>query len=167
MHAMVGAAMAFVRDSSAKAARSDLDLTALLESLVDDAVEEGAAVRLGALTPAVIHADPSGVRRLFDNLIRNGVKFATEVVVDLRAEGDDAVVEVRDNGPGLPPDDLERAFEPFYRGEASRNRETGGVGLGLAVVRSIARAHGGDAVLLNGPGGGLVCRVRLPLRPRS
>lgn len=164
MDAMVAATLAFVRDSTTKAVRVDLDLPSLLESLADDAAEEGHGVSLGALAPAVVHADPVGLRRLFDNLIRNGVKFATMVQLTLRIEGDDAVVEVADNGPGLPAHDLERVFEPFYRGEASRNRETGGMGLGLAVVRSIARAHGGDAVLANRPEGGLICRVRLPLR---
>lgn len=164
MDAMVGATMAFVRDSTTKAVRVDLDLPSLLESLVDDAAEEGHQVRTGDLGDAVVHGDPIGLKRLFDNLIRNGVKFATEVTVELRREGGEAVVEVIDNGPGLPSHDLERVFEPFYRGEASRNRETGGMGLGLAVVRSIARAHGGDAVMINRPSGGLICRVRLPLR---
>lgn len=167
MDAMVGATMAFVRDSTTKAVRADMDLPSLLESLVDDAVEEGYDVSLGDLASAVVHGDPVGLRRLFDNLIRNGVKFADEVTVALRIEGDDAIVEVIDNGPGLPVHDLERVFEPFYRGEASRNRETGGIGLGLAVVRSIARAHGGDATLVNRVGGGLICRVRLPLRAGS
>lgn len=164
MDAMVGATMAFVRDSTAKAARSDMDLPSLLESLADDAAEEGHNVRTGELASAVVHGDPVGLRRLFDNLIRNGVKFADEVTLELRIEEGEAIVEVIDNGPGLPPYDLERVFEPFYRGEASRNRETGGIGLGLAVVRSIARAHGGDAVLVNRSSGGLICRVRLPLR---
>jgi signal transduction histidine kinase len=167
MDAMVAAAMAFVRDSSAKAPRVDLDLGSLLESLVEDAAEEGGCVTVGATAPAVVHADPSGLRRLFDNLVRNGLKFATKVLVSLHVEDGDAVVDVSDNGPGLPARDLERVFEPFYRGEASRNRETGGIGLGLAVVRSIARAHGGDAVMINGPDGGLTCRVRLPLRHRT
>jgi len=124
-------------------------------------------VRAGALAPAVVRADPVGLKRLFDNLIRNGVKFAGHVTLDLRVEAGEAVVDVADDGPGLPQPDLERAFEPFYRGEASRNRETGGAGLGLAVVRSIARAHGGDAVLVNRSEGGLVCRVRLPLSDRA
>jgi signal transduction histidine kinase len=164
MDAMVGATMAFVRDSTAKAARADLDLPSLLETLADDAAEEGHDVAVVDLAPAVVHGDPVGLRRLFDNVIRNGIKFATCVRLHLRVEGDEAVVEVVDDGPGLPPHDLERVFEPFYRGEASRSRETGGIGLGLAVVRSIARAHGGDAVMINRPSGGLICRVRLPLR---
>lgn len=163
MDAMVAATLAFVRDASSRAARAELDLPSLLESLADDVGEEGFDVQIGVLAPAVVRGDPMGLKRLFDNLIRNGVKFAGHVTLNLWVEGDEAVVDVADDGPGLPPCDLERAFEPFYRGEVSRNRETGGAGLGLAVVRSIARAHGGDALLMNRPEGGLVCRVRLPL----
>ena len=165
MDAMVAATMAFVRDSTVKAVRADLDLGSLLESLADDASEEGGNVSIGETPTAIVHGDPVGLRRLFDNLIRNGLKFATEVRVTLSTTVDEVVVDVADNGPGLPASDLERVFEPFYRGEASRNRETGGMGLGLAVVRSIARAHGGEAIMINRPEGGLTCRVRLPLRP--
>jgi signal transduction histidine kinase len=74
-----------------------------------------------------------------------------------------AVIEITDDGPGIPPADAERVFEPFYRREPSRSRKTGGIGLGLAVVRSIARGHGGDVALLNRRGGGLTARVQLPL----
>ena len=74
-----------------------------------------------------------------------------------------AVVEIDDQGKGLPDSALEKVFEPFYRAEGSRSRETGGIGLGLAVVRSIARAHGGDATLVNRAGGGVTARVLLPL----
>jgi signal transduction histidine kinase len=73
------------------------------------------------------------------------------------------VVEITDDGPGIPLADVERVFEPFYRREPSRSRQTGGIGLGLAVVRSIARGHGGDVALLNRQGGGLIARVQLPL----
>ncbi len=71
-------------------------------------------------------------------------------------------VELEDDGPGIPPADLDRVFEPFYRGEPSRNRETGGVGLGLPIARDILRAHGGDIVLANRPGGGLRATATLP-----
>jgi signal transduction histidine kinase len=74
-----------------------------------------------------------------------------------------AVVEIADEGPGIPPAEIERVFEPVYPGEPSRSRQTGGIGLGLAVVRSIARGHGGDVILLNRAGGGLTARVQLPL----
>jgi two-component system OmpR family sensor kinase len=81
-----------------------------------------------------------------------------------------AVIEVEDDGPGIPPGDLERVFEPFYRGEPSRNRETGGVGLGLPIARNILRAHGGDVALANRPlpgagagSGGVTATVTLPV----
>ena len=70
---------------------------------------------------------------------------------------------VEDRGPGIPPDELERVFQPFYRLEASRNRETGGNGLGLPITRNIARAHGGDVELSNRPGGGARATLTLPL----
>ena len=72
-------------------------------------------------------------------------------------------IEVEDNGPGIPPQELDRAFEPFHRGEPSRNRETGGVGLGLPIARNLLRAHGGDVTLANRPMGGLRATVTLPV----
>ncbi len=77
-------------------------------------------------------------------------------------DGGLAVVDVCDNGPGLPEQELERVFEPFYRTEPSRNPQTGGMGIGLSSARAIARAHGGDIVLINGRDG-LIAQVRLPL----
>ncbi|MBU2419802.1 MAG: two-component sensor histidine kinase, partial [Alphaproteobacteria bacterium] len=76
-----------------------------------------------------------------------------------------AVIEVADDGPGLAADELEAVFEPFHRGERSRNRETGGAGLGLTVARQAARAQGGDVVLIPRDGGGLTTRLDLPLAP--
>ncbi len=73
-----------------------------------------------------------------------------------------ATVEIRDDGPGMPPADLERAFEPFFRAEPSRNRDTGGIGLGLSIARSIAVAHAGTLTIENTPQGGLLARVVLP-----
>jgi signal transduction histidine kinase len=80
----------------------------------------------------------------------------------LRTEEGHATITIEDEGPGLHPDELERIFEPFYRVEDSRNRETGGTGLGLPIARNILRAHGGDVVLGNGPGGGVRALVTLP-----
>jgi signal transduction histidine kinase len=91
------------------------------------------------------------------------VKYGTRARVRVFRSGDNAVVEVDDDGPGVSPNELDRVFEPFYRREPSRNRDTGGIGLGLAVVRTVARAHGGDATLHNRVGGGLTARVRLPI----
>jgi len=90
------------------------------------------------------------------------VKYAGSAEVRLFRAGGDVVIEVADSGPGLDQRDLDQAFEPFFRAERSRNRGTGGSGLGLASVRAVARAHGGDAGLENRPGGGLLARVVLP-----
>src|SRR5690606_26969139 len=97
----------------------------------------------------VIHGDPMGLRRLLTNLLENACKFGGGARSRLVAQDDVAVLEIEDDGPGICDTDLEKVFEPFYRGEPSRSRGTGGSGLGLAAVRSIARLHGGDVILRN------------------
>ena len=103
------------------------------------------------------------LRRLVANLLENAVKFGGQARARVFQDAGHAIVEIDDDGPGIPPADSERVFEPFYRREPSRNRQTGGIGLGLAVVRTIARGHGGDVSLTNRSGGGLRARVVLPL----
>jgi two-component system OmpR family sensor kinase len=154
MEAMIAATMAFVRDTTRPAERTKLELASLLESIIDEAAETGgqASVELGE--KIIIDGDPVALRRLLTNLVENGLKYGGAVQGRVRAEGRLAVIEIDDNGPGIVPAELDRVFEPFFRSEPSRNRETGGIGLGLAVVRSVARAHGGDATLHNRPEGG-------------
>jgi signal transduction histidine kinase len=163
MDAMVAATLAFVRDASQPRNRTRLELSSLLQSVVDEMADMGQAVVLESADKVVIDGDPIGLRRLFSNLIENALKFGGSARVRLAADpSGGAVAEVDDDGPGLPPADLERVFEPFFRAEPSRSRDTGGIGLGLAVARSIARAHGGDVTLENRPEGGLMATVRLP-----
>jgi two-component system OmpR family sensor kinase len=162
MEAMITAVLAFIRDASEPRHRERLDLLSLLECAVDDAALVGLEASLVDGEPLTVNADALGLRRLFDNLIDNAVKYGGRARVSLAREGDEAVVRIADEGPGLADADLERAFEPFYRTEPSRNRDSGGIGLGLSVARSVARAHGGDVVLQPGQGG-LVAVVRLPL----
>jgi signal transduction histidine kinase len=111
----------------------------------------------------VISADSLAIRRLFSNLLENAVKFGGGARARLLVKDQSAVVEIEDDGPGVPDIELERVFAPFYRREPSRSRKTGGIGLGLSVARSIARSHGGDLVLENRPGGGLTARATLPV----
>ncbi len=140
-----------------------IDLGSLLESIVDDSRAQG-QVAFTAAAPVRIEGDILLLRRLFANLIGNALKYASTVTVALAATPTEAIVEIRDDGPGIPPADLARAFDPFFRGERSRSRTTGGIGLGLAIVRSVAETHGGTVTLENLPAGGLLARVALPLR---
>ena len=163
MEAMISGTMAFVRDASQPTTRTRLELSSLLESLADEMSETGQDVVVEQADRIVIDGDPLALRRLFNNLLENAVKFGRLARVRVFADPVNAVVEIDDQGPGLPKAELEQVFEPFYRREVSRSRETGGIGLGLAVVRSVARAHGGDVGLENRMKGGLTARVRLPL----
>lgn len=164
MEQMISATLAFVRDASRPAERTRLELSSLLESLCDEMAETGADTDIVARgEKVVIEGDPMALRRLFTNLLENAVKFGGRARARVFRDEAYAVVEIADEGPGIPSGDIERVFEPFYRREPSRSRQTGGIGLGLAVVRSIARGHGGDVLLLNRSGGGLTARVQLPL----
>lgn len=163
MDAMIVAATAFIRDVREPANRRPLDLRSLIESLADELADRGDRVSLAPGEPLVIEADAHGLRALVSNLIGNAIKYAGDAEVSLYRDDGEAVIEVRDHGPGIAPADLDRVFEPFFRGEPSRNRDTGGIGLGLASVRAVAQAHGGDATIANHPGGGAVARVMLPL----
>ena len=163
MEAMISGTLAFVRDATQPSARAKLELSSLLESLADEMSETGLKVIVDVAEKVVVDGDPVALRRLFNNLLENAVKFGREAHVRVHHEPGFAVVEIDDRGPGLPDAELERVFEPFYRHEGSRSRSTGGIGLGLAVVRTVVRAHGGDATLLNRPGGGITARVQLPI----
>ena len=163
MDALIAQAMAFVRGETTPERREALDLDALAADCVAGFAETGAAVTFDGGQTMPVTADPAALRRALDNLIGNAVKYGGGARVKAFAAGGAAVVIVEDDGPGLPDEELETAFEPFHRGERSRSRETGGAGLGLTVARQAARASGGDVVLANRPEGGLVARLHLPL----
>jgi signal transduction histidine kinase len=163
MEAMISATMSFVRDANFLAERRRLELVSLVESVADEMAETGLDVSAEVGPPVVIDGDPVALRRLVNNLLDNAVKFGSCARARVYREDSTVVIEVDDDGPGIPDAERERVFEPFHRGEPSRCRETGGAGLGLAVVRSVARAHGGDANLQNRSEGGLRARAHLPL----
>lgn len=162
MEQMITSVLAFIHDASAGRPREQVDLRSILECLVDDAAQMGQAVSLEDGATVTVTADSLGLTRLFGNLVDNAVKYGGEARLRLSAQGAEAIVDITDRGPGLAPADLERVFTPFYRADSARTLDGGGVGLGLAVARSIARAHGGDVVLTASPTG-LTARVRLPL----
>lgn len=163
MDALIAQAMAFVRGETTPERREIFDLDALAADCAGGFIETGAAVTFDGGGELAVRADPAALRRTLGNLIGNAVKYAGAARVMAFAEGGQAVVLVEDDGPGLPEDELEAVFEPFRRGERSRNRETGGAGLGLTVARQAARAHGGDVILTNREKKGLSARLTLPL----
>ena len=167
MEAMVSATLAFGRDARTTEPVSSLDLAELLQTILDEAADARPDLlsRLTYEGPAhlTVQARPLSLKRVFVNLVTNAVNYGGSALVRLTNRPDRTlVVEVDDEGPGIPPDMLDRVFEPFHRGEPSRNRETGGVGLGLPIVRNILRAHGGEVTLANRPSGGLRATVTLP-----
>jgi two-component system OmpR family sensor kinase len=163
MEAMIAATLAFVRDAQADPHRTRLELSSLLESIVDDMAETGADVHVEQAEKVVIDADSLALRRLLTNLLENAVKYGARARASLSVHDRMAEIDIEDDGPGVPAAELSRVFDPFYRREPSRNRQTGGIGLGLSVARSIARAHGGDVALQNRPQGGLRAKVTLPV----
>ncbi|TVR97252.1 MAG: HAMP domain-containing protein [Rhodospirillales bacterium] len=162
METMIAATLSFARDDPARESPKPLDLAALLQSLVADAADAGAAATYDGPAHVAFTGRPTALRRAFDNLIRNALAYGGCARVTAMAAEDTVTVAVADDGPGIPPEERERVFEPFYRIEGSRSRDTGGVGLGLAVVRSAVRAHGGEVALDPGPSGGLTVTVTLP-----
>jgi signal transduction histidine kinase len=161
MEQMIGGVLAFIRDEGRPRRRERLDLLSVLECVADDAAMLGGDVEIVEAAPVTVDGDAVALQRLFGNLVDNAVKYGGEARIRLRRDGEAAVVEVADRGPGLPAGDLERAFQPFYRADASRNLDKGGVGLGLPIARSAARAHGGDVRLARGAAG-LTAIVTLP-----
>lgn len=162
MRAMIAATLAFTRDDAVQTEASRLDLASLLDSLVQDMADAGQPVTLMPGPRAVVRGDSAALRRLFSNLIENAVRYGESATIGWGMDDGNVNVWIADDGPGIDPAQAERLFQPFVRGDPSRNRATGGTGLGLAIARSIATRHGGAATLENGTGGA-VARVVLPL----
>jgi signal transduction histidine kinase len=116
-------------------------------------------------TPIQVWGDPAALARIVGNLIDNAVKYGGEAAVTLSQLGTEAIMLVDDRGPGVPAAERERIFEPFLRLEASRNRDRGGAGLGLAIARHLVLSLGGTIAVEDRPGGGARFRVTLPMIP--
>ncbi|PVM88801.1 ATP-binding protein [Caulobacter radicis] len=162
MEAMINSVLAFMRESAEAGARQHVDLRSLIECVVDDAEITGGDVVLEPGTAPQVEIDVLGLQRVFTNLVDNAVKYGDSARVRLYVDGDEAVTEIRDRGPGMSEDELGRVFTPFYRSVAARTSTKQGVGLGLATSRTTVRAHGGEIKLSN-TGEGLMAQVRLPL----
>jgi signal transduction histidine kinase len=147
MDELITQMLAFTRDALPHAERRRFDLSALAQSLVDDLADSGGEVTFSGPEKLTVEGNLAAVRRVLSNLLDNALKYAGHAGVQLKVEGDVALAIIEDHGPGVPAGMEEAIFEPFRRLEPSRNRKTGGVGLGLAIARNLARGHGGDIVM--------------------
>jgi signal transduction histidine kinase len=133
-----------------------------VQGIVDEMRDAGLPVRMRT-APAILYTcQPAALKRAVRNLLDNAVKYGKSGTAELHVAVRSIEINIDDDGPGIPDDELARVLEPFYRLEESRSRETGGVGLGLAIAQAIAQAHGGTVTLLNRPFGGLRAKVVLP-----
>ena len=164
MEAMVSAALDFMRGVDQHEPPQPIDVMALLESLQADAREVGGDVRIEGAAQSAFRGHVQTLKRCLSNLIDNAVNYGQRAAINVVDSASELTISVRDDGPGIPEAELERVFEPFHRLESSRNRATGGSGLGLTIARNIAQAHGGSLVLNNRPGGGLEAVLTLPRR---
>lgn len=162
MEKMVASTLSFARQDSENEPSERVDLAALIGSICDDMTDAGRQVEFNPTTGIVYECRASALKRALANLVENAVKYGGIARVGLKKAGTNIEITVEDDGPGIPEAELGNVFSPFYRVEQSRNRESGGVGLGLSVVQSIIDKHGGDVVLSNRKEGGLRVRVVLP-----
>jgi len=187
LNEMIGQLLALTRlESGAEEIRKvKVDLESLLRDVVKDADFEARArnrsVRLAASEPVTIEGVPNLIRRAIENVVRNAVHYTaeqTEVAIKLfrdseapqsagKADHELAVIVVRDHGPGVPAEVLNEIFRPFYRVDEARDREAGGVGLGLAIAERAVRLHGGNVGAANASDGGLVVTIKLPKKQRT
>jgi signal transduction histidine kinase len=161
LRSMTEASLAFAREESMEEETRAVDLAALVESLCDDLREIGQDVTFVESPRLTLRCRPDSLRRAVRNLVENAVRYGGAARVTVTAGPRVAEILIEDRGPGIPQEALDKVFAPFFRLEGSRNRETGGIGLGLSIARTIARRHGGDVTLENGSPG-LRALVSLP-----
>jgi signal transduction histidine kinase len=162
MERMLDQTLAYLRGDRADEAFKSIDVVAILETIVNDAADRGHAVTLTGADHVSVPGRRLALKRAFGNLIDNALKYGREARIAVENQTDAAVITIRDQGPGIAPEDIERALAPFVRLEPSRNQETGGFGLGLPIAQAIIDGHGGRLTLANHADGGLVVTVRLP-----
>ena len=162
MDEMIGTTLAFARDEVRAEPRRRVDVAALLASVADDMADAGLPVTMRPAPSLSYDCQPGALKRAITNLLDNAVKYGKRAEASITAASKAIEIIVDDDGPGIPDAELARVFQPFYRVEASRSRDTGGTGLGLAIAQSIVQAHGGELTLANRPGGGLRACIRLP-----
>ena len=161
MEGLLRSALALFKGVADEEAFERVDVNVLLETLVAEYVEIGSDVSIAGSALDAISAKPRALKRCLTNLIDNALKFGQRAMIRVD-DGEVLVIAVSDEGPGIPEESLEKVFEPFYRLESSRSRDSGGTGLGLSIARDVAQAHGAMLTLRNRPEGGLTATLQLP-----
>ncbi|TQI73328.1 two-component system osmolarity sensor histidine kinase EnvZ [Bosea sp. AK1] len=154
--------LAFARGDAGETA-VEADIRSLLEELKSDAERQGHQTELTVVGDPLVVIRQDAFRRLLTNLVSNAARYGDRIAIRATHDARYLIVMVDDDGPGIPPDQREEVFRPFFRLDEARNVDGGGTGLGLAIARDIARAHGGDIMLGDSPLGGLRATVRLPV----
>ena len=163
MQSLTEAALEFARQSAESEDARQVDIVALVDSVCADMVDLGQDVQFNPETDRLPwNCRPVALKRVLRNLIENAVRYGDLAVVTITDGPENLCISIEDNGPGISVDDRERVFEPFVRLEDSRNRETGGIGLGLAIARTIVRSHGGDITISDSEAGGAIFSILLP-----
>ncbi|GMR06004.1 MAG: ATP-binding protein [Gammaproteobacteria bacterium] len=161
MQAIASETLDFLRADDARENVQAIDVCALLETIKDDAAELGQQVAIEYCQLSPYPGRPLALKRCIVNLVENAIKYAGNAIITA-SESDTAVlISISDSGPGIPEQQLDTVFEPFFRLETSRSRKTGGTGLGLSIARNIALSHGGDLQLVNPKEGGLKATLTL------
>ncbi len=166
MAAMLDATLDYLRGLQDSEAARPIDINALLQSLTDDAEVLGKTISVEGVAQAPFTGRLSALRRALQNLIDNAIKYGHSAQMRVEDDATSLRIVVEDTGPGVTATELERVTEPYYRPDTSRNHETGGVGLGLSIVKDIALIHGGELLLSNRPQGGLCATLVLPRNPK-
>ncbi|WP_213938479.1 ATP-binding protein [Pseudomonas sp. dw_612] len=164
MQAMINSALEFFRDDARLEPATQFDLAELLQTLLDDYRDQHIDIAFSGPLRLVYFGRPLGLKRVITNLLDNAIKYGSEPAIELVAGDGQVRINVLDRGPGIAQASLEQVFVPFFRMEGSRNKSTGGVGLGLSAARAIVLEHGGELTLRNRSKGGLEARVMLPVQ---
>ena len=162
MEATIATFLQFAKAAHDGEEQSRTDIGALVESICADLADMGADITCDAEKGLIVSCKRLALKRGISNLVENALKHAGSARVEALAAGPRIMVSIEDDGPGIPEAELERVFAPFYRGERSRNRVTGGVGLGLSIAQVVAEDHRGEVHLRNREGGGLRVEFLLP-----
>jgi signal transduction histidine kinase len=163
MNAMIESTLAFARDDARQEPRTLVDLGVLVGDVCEDAGDAGDKVAYTGQRGIDVSCRPTPVRRAVANLVDNAVKYGGSARVRIVLDVGRVTIVVDDDGPGIPSEEHEKVFAPFYRREPARDPARSGVGLGLSIARTVAREHGGDVTLNNRDGGGLTALIELPV----